>query len=208
MDNNGVPVFMRQIRVSQFPTGAYIVKLNNKNEIICLSLFRPSANWGTDILLQKYNSGGDIIWTRSIGGKDYYYWIHGMIITSDGGIAFTGSGPDCEIGLCAWLVKTDSLGNGTYPVGYEFNNINEESNPINEISIYPNPANIELNIVLPYENINGKIEIFNITGQLMLRNDNCKNNCSFSVANLPEGIYLVKTQINSRVYINKIIIHH
>jgi hypothetical protein len=209
IDATGNTVFYKKI-IDEWQITSQTISITKNNKIVIGSQFvrHPSTNWGRDILLQKYDSSGNLLWTRSIGGKDYGFWIHGMIITSDGGIAFTGSGPDCEIGLCAWLVKTDSLGNGTYPVGYEFNNINEESNPINEISIYPNPANIELNIVLPYENINGKIEIFNITGQLMLRNDNCKNNCSFSVANLPEGIYLVKTQINSRVYINKIIIHH
>ena len=207
IDTAGNTVFYKKI-IDEWQITSQTISITKNNKIVIGSHFtrHPSTNWGMDILLQKYNSNGEIIWTKSIGGKDYSFWIHGMIITSDGGIAFTGPGPDCDVGLCAWLVKTDSLGNGTYPIGYEFNNIIEESNPIDKISIYPNPADIELNIVLPYENINGKFEIFDITGRLVKTKNNCINNCIISLANLPEGMYLVKTYINSKIFTNKIIV--
>jgi hypothetical protein len=73
-------------------------------------MFTPPLedDWDHDILLQKYSKNGNLLWQKSIGGKESINWPYAAIATKDGGVAFCGLYSYQQ--NYSWLVKTDSLG--------------------------------------------------------------------------------------------------
>jgi hypothetical protein len=67
--------------------------------------------------------------------------------------------------------------------------------------LYPNPANNEINIVLPL-NETVQIEIANSLGRTV-RIENKRNN--IDVSSLPKGIYLIRITREQRTYFKKLI---
>jgi hypothetical protein len=79
--------------------------------------------------------------------------------------------------------------------------INETIADTKTISIFPNPANTEINIVLP-SNENAQIEISNALGQIIIKEQN-KN--KFDISNLPSGLYFVSVNQGEQNYTQRII---
>lgn len=78
--------------------------------------------------------------------------------------------------------------NKGYPVFARYYSV-EENNNLENVEIYPNPTN---NLVtISGENLS-KIEIFNITGQMVLVFDYINDNQTIDLGNQPSGIYLFK----------------
>lgn len=69
------------------------------------------------------------------------------------------------------------------------------------ILIFPNPANTEINIVLP-SNDSTKIEISNAMGQLII---NDQNKSKIDISNLPNGLYFISVKQGQRSYTQKLI---
>jgi len=72
-----------------------------------------------------------------------------------------------------------------------------------DILLYPNPANNEINIVLP-TNEKAQIDISNSLGEI-LKIENKLNN--IEILNLPKGIYFISIKQGQRVYFKKLIKH-
>lgn len=66
----------------------------------------------------------------------------------------------------------------------------------NSLSVYPNPAVDEINI-LGFENVS-KVEIFDINGRCVLRNEYLVNN-KFSIRDLSSGLYIAKVYSDQKV---------
>ena len=68
------------------------------------------------------------------------------------------------------------------------------TNKVDQIkfAMYPNPAKTNLNIVLPSNIENAKVQIFDILGKKVLQKDLQTSYNTLNVANLNAGIYLVK----------------
>ena len=79
--------------------------------------------------------------------------------------------------------------------------INETNSKTKEISIFPNPANTEINIVLP-ENDNAQIEISNAMGQVIIKDQN-KN--TIDLSNLTNGLYFISVKQGKQSYTQKLI---
>ena len=79
--------------------------------------------------------------------------------------------------------------------------INETISNTTTISIFPNPANSEINIVLP-SNDNTQIEITNAMGQLIIKDQN-KN--KIDISNLKNGLYFISVKHGQQTYTQKII---
>jgi CubicO group peptidase (beta-lactamase class C family) len=81
--------------------------------------------------------------------------------------------------------------------------INETNSEKEAISIFPNPAHIEINIVLPSsENI--QIEISNAMGEIIIQE---KNKNKVDISNLLNGLYLISIKQGQKSYIQKLIKH-
>jgi CubicO group peptidase (beta-lactamase class C family) len=81
------------------------------------------------------------------------------------------------------------------------NSINESNELNKSISIYPNPATSEINLVLPSEN-NYQIEIKNSIGQLIIKDQN-KN--KIDISNLINGIYFISVKQGHKYFYHKFI---
>lgn len=79
--------------------------------------------------------------------------------------------------------------------------IDEINSNAKAISIFPNPANTEINIVLP-SNDNTQIEITNAIGQLIIKDQN-KN--KIDISNLKNGLYFISLKYGQQTYTQKII---
>ena len=79
--------------------------------------------------------------------------------------------------------------------------INETNSKTKEISIFPNPANTEINIVLP-ANENTQIEISNAMGQVIIKDQN-KNR--IDISNLTNGLYFISVKQGQHSYAQKLI---
>ena len=72
---------------------------------------------------------------------------------------------------------------------------------VNGVNVFPNPANNVINV----ENAAGsQISLFNITGQEVLSIEVANANAALNVADLAEGIYVVRVNNNGKVATSKI----
>jgi hypothetical protein len=66
--------------------------------------------------------------------------------------------------------------------------IRDRFNPINTISLSPNPASTYFTLNMEVE----KVQVFSVTGQLVKSFSNVSLNDQYSISDLNKGIYLVK----------------
>ena len=93
----------------------------------------------------------------------------------------------------------DNASNNTYCVNYIYNNgINEKTN---NLMVYPNPACNEIHI----DNVAGaQVSIFNIAGQEVMSIENADASATINVANLTEGLYVVRVVNGNEVSTSKV----
>jgi hypothetical protein len=89
-----------------------------------------------------------------------------------------------------------------YQLNLESSNVREESNINNRFSLSPNPANNSLNIIKTNEIPIINIEIYNLRAELIAEyKDINSNNFSLSVSKYPNGIYYVKVDGISKMFV-------
>lgn len=133
--------------------------------------------------------GGKLTFTG--GMETYYFWVL---------INVTADGSRLNLIKSAYENETDiPLLTGNEGA----TNVSVNENIKSSIfSVYPQPANEELNII-GIENIK-KIALFNLNGQLM--NDAALLNNKINVAHLPKGIYILKLTTENDIVLSKKII--
>ncbi len=73
----------------------------------------------------------------------------------------------------------------------------------NKISIYPNPAKDKFTIT----NLNNaKINIYNITGKIILSQESLSENSNVDISHLKSGIYFVKIKNNNSIITKKLVV--
>lgn len=152
------------------------------------------------------------------------YTINVSSIPSDGGTIYGGgvysAGITCHLiavpnnnySFLNWtengvIVSSDSdysfvvTGNRTLVANFVFYDSLEED-ATNDINIYPNPVKD----ILYMEGVNfDKIEIFNVTGQLLLSQEPSNSTVELNLRHLPSGIYLVKVYWNGGVVCHRLV---
>ncbi|HPS84771.1 MAG TPA: T9SS type A sorting domain-containing protein, partial [Bacteroidales bacterium] len=156
----------------------------------------------SDSLRKKYwISQDDFYWTET--------WIEG--VGSNKGII--GSAMASAVGGWSWLLCMSDVGNLIY-MNPDFGScyintgLKEMSNPV--ISIYPNPAQNEINCVLP-ENGAYEIVVYNALGSIVhpstpLRMTIKSGVYQINISELPHGIYFIEAR-GERVLRGKFIKH-
>jgi hypothetical protein len=168
--------------------------------------FNDDELWYPDTFIEQYDVNDfSVNFSHSIGRDSTQDMGRHAIQTTDGGYAFCGS-TDISIGVGAWLVKTDSLGQGNFDAGWEPNAV--FTNKTGELSLYPNPARTEIYVTIPNFSGTANISIYNTHGQLvksMVLNENAQK---IRVSDLPSGMYLIKAQTDNNCYTNKLLIQN
>jgi len=102
---------------------------------------------------------------------------------------------------CFATYKGNNLRNGFItPFGF---NVNKENTEINQIiNVYPRIVKDNLNI-----ETDGffSVELYNYSGMLINKVNNCEKKCIFSVENLTQGMYFVKVSQNNKISSFKVI---
>ena len=122
------------------------------------------------------------------------------------------SGAMDNTGIVIPFVTTDIVGltrSSTPDMGaYEFVQVGISSPEyINAVSMYPSPVHLDLNIVLNENSSQGRIEILDITGKLILTNEieATMKEVSMNVSSLAAGCYLVRILNGDRLSIGRFV---
>ena len=78
------------------------------------------------------------------------------------------------------------------------------ANELTQFSVYPNPTNRMVNVHLENSNVNGSLEVFNATGQLVSTIQITSTNM---LIELPEaaGIYLIRVTVDGKFSTSKVV---
>jgi hypothetical protein len=207
LDENGHKIDYKTIDIG-FKVYLKSILMNSNQQIIGLLNVLPYEDLSIepDALLIAYNYDDySVEWMQSIGRDSTNDNVRDLIQTTDGGYAFCGS-TKIPIGTGAWLVKTDSLGQGNFDAGWEPNAV--FTNKTGKLSIYPNPARTEIYVTIPNFSGTANISMYNTHGQLVkstLLNENAQK---IRVSDLPSGMYLIKAQTDNNCYTNKLLIQN
>ncbi|MFM9943854.1 MAG: T9SS type A sorting domain-containing protein [Bacteroidia bacterium] len=145
-----------------------------------------------DIFISKLDASGNFIWSINMGGVGTDYG-RCMVLNASGSIYTTGKYSSIvDFDHSSGITKISGSENGDIFVhkmtqggaGIE-TNLNR-----NKISIFPNPTNGDLNIVVRDLNIS-KIQILNHIGQIVMEEKNIHHS-QFNIQHLPQGLYLVR----------------
>ncbi len=118
-------------------------------------------------------------------------WIAFVLITGDGGGSY----------IAVDEIKVIEAGTG----------LNDNKTGLLKVDLYPNPASGLVNLVMnTNENGNANVEIVDLVGrQVFSRNSNVtigENRIELNASDLNSGIYLVRTRINGKVNITKLVV--
>ena len=148
-----------------------------------MTAFNNVPSW---ITVSNIDSNLNIRWERFLGG-DAYYELWSVLATSDGGCLLTGTRYDHLTQFeerDVVIIKIDSTGSIT-----GVNNL--PAIKLQEMILYPNPVEEELNIHVGGHTEIIRVEIYSMQGRLMVSYDDFLLH-TIKVSNLPSGQYLLK----------------
>jgi hypothetical protein len=76
----------------------------------------------------------------------------------------------------------------------------------NQLNVYPNPASEIVNIQLPENLTQGRLSVYNITGQEVISLKITESTQQVSVTELPKGIYIISLSAGSEKYLDKLLV--
>ena len=171
----------------------------NGDFIIAGIIGTPDRDW--EIWIKKHSYNNEILWERCMGGGPSGDELQDIIKTSDGGYVILSTSRSFSDSSVICLVKTDSMGNGNYSSPVPIANSKPQ-----QINIYPNPASnhcyIEFNNNLDSE----FIEVYNLTGALVLRCKVENRKQTLNTSTLKAGLYIITDE--KRSFTKKLIINN
>jgi len=77
-----------------------------------------------------------------------------------------------------------------------------------QFSVFPNPANTELNLQLDEPNFNGVVELIDYNGKVISQEELTKSNMQVNTSYLPNGLYLLRVSTFGKVSTKRVLIMH
>ncbi len=185
---NGDIIFDKQNNYTQSAL-LYISRKVSNGEIFSVGLTSNTTESNSGFYM-RCDSMGNPIYLRRVNYLNEVDFFLDFIETSDGGILINGAASDTpeDGGQNLWLVKLDSLGclEPDCWVGVE----QADANTLG-VAVYPNPATNWL--YLKYDNTRKiTLEIFNLSGQLVLQHQHMAPKEGIEISHLPSGLYLLR----------------
>jgi hypothetical protein len=157
------------------------------------TLFTQNLGLNTMYQIYKIDPNGNVVWNREIdiittnGSQDV---LKGLAITNDGGYALTGFFGNTPAPNPFVLVKLDKW--GCLTSGCETVSVNELYENEFNFSVYPNPANSNVNLIFSQQNtLPEYYEIVNVSGKVIAKEKIYSSNTTISLSHLPPSIYLI-----------------
>ena len=185
---NGDIIFDKQNNYTQ-TAELYISRKLSNNDIYSVGLTSNTTESNSGFYM-RCDSMGNPIYLRRVNYLNEVDFFLDFIETSDGGILINGAAADTpeDGGQNLWLVKLDSLGclEPDCWVGVE----QADANTLG-VAVYPNPTTNWL--YLKYDNTHKiTLEIFNLSGQLVLQHQQMAPKEGIEISHLPSGLYLLR----------------
>ena len=180
------------INENVFTTGNYkgTVDFNPNAGVFNLS----SLSSTNDIFVSKLDSAGNFVNALTFPGTG---WESGFCITTDNydNIFLTGDHvggiTDFDPGSGVYSVNAiQDAALFVLKLGNNVSAVNEMPNNLDNLAIYPNPANESINVVVNSKLVNSKYLIINALGQIISSGKLPTENTSINIDGLPTGIYL------------------
>ncbi|MFZ4800071.1 MAG: T9SS type A sorting domain-containing protein [Bacteroidia bacterium] len=153
------------------------------------------------VMFAKFDLEGNILWKRLFQQATYSNRAYCLTPTEDG-FLICGDAKDSthtKGDSDAWLIKTDSNG-CILPGCNATDNVVQIINPEKVFTVYPNPAQNEINVST--ENLDIKIEslaVYNLQGQLLKSiNTKANNQQTINIEDLVNGNYLLIITTNKQ----------
>jgi len=160
--------------------------------------FTPTAS---DVLIMKINEDGDSLWTKTYG-NDRNNVAFSVQPTSDNGLIITGQyeiGDETSSVTHVYLLKTDENGEILWINDYDISK--------NNLDVFPNPFNNDINVSIDKED--QTLQIFDIKGKIvyaeMIPNNNNPDHYKLDLSHLSKGIYFIKVTGEKEIKTAKII---
>jgi len=163
----------------------------------------PQSNT-TEILVNKIDTSGNIVWTNYYNTNNYYYSPLGVCGTADSGVVVTGIRYNliapAVSNICeGFVMKLDKNGIQQYLGVAESNGINT-----NPVKCYPNPANNILYFDISIDS-EAELEIYNNLGQILHRESNYKGLTPVKTIDYVSGVYYYKIKLETTICFGKFI---
>jgi hypothetical protein len=100
--------------------------------------------------------------------------------------------------IISFVIKTDSTG--------YYQGLGTHSTTTVPISVYPNPAANTLSINHQNLPTAQTVELYNLTGQLVLQQNLQQNNTTISVAGLQVGVYMLQIKAGNTLAQQKVVV--
>lgn len=164
----------------------------------------PPQSSPTEIMVNKLDTAGNIVWVNYYSTPNYYYSPLGVYGTADSGVVVTGMRYDLAspavTGACeGFVLKLDKNGAIQY-TGINDKNITQTF----FIKVYPNPVSDNLHFKID-DSEEFTLEFFNSLGQLVLRKSDVKETLTLSVKELEQGLYNYKLSSKSHIFTGKFV---
>jgi hypothetical protein len=157
-------------------------------------MFQPEHSW---IILNNIDSNLNLNWQKFYGG-DAFYYLWAIRATSDGGCLLLCTRYDAyvqdeEMDIIIYKVDSNGLITSIY---------DDSSIPLQQLVIFPNPANKVITVRYPgtFQNDSKEIILYNFLGisvKKILETPNITES-QVNVDDLPSGIYFVVLQVEGR----------
>ncbi|MDQ3047788.1 MAG: ice-binding family protein [Bacteroidota bacterium] len=174
----------------------YLNGLGNSNAVFVIQINGAlSTSTYAKVLLINGTQSKNVYW-KIEGATDIndYSIFRGTIICNNGAIAMnTGVELDGRALTTTGIFTTSAI-TADMPTLCAATNVSDLSSENGQISIYPNPFNATLSVVIKDELINNKTElrVFNVLGAMVIHTVLTNNTTTIATDELPAGIYSYK----------------
>lgn len=171
-----------------------------------------TSNGESDIFVQKLDSLGNLVWAISAGG-DGADEGRAIMLDQHQNICVTGFFNN-TVDFDPWALTSDQVSNGgddifVWKLNPDTYYAGEAAQPVSEKigTLYPNPANNVLNIVLP-ESKNANMVMHDLSGKLIYAQNGTAQNMQLDVSGFECGTYVVTLTTDAGVSVEKLIVTH
>jgi hypothetical protein len=166
---------------------------------------------GLDLFVSVLNQSGNFLGAVQLGYSDQSAYGLQIEVSNNGDMYLMGTYMDtldADPGPADQLLISEGLTDIFLIKLSTITGIDELNSWQNDIAVFPNPASNIVQVQLPEKNSgDGKILLYNNLGQLKLDTEivDGTNQHSIQIDKLPQGMYYMHIQSNSKTYVRKII---
>ena len=176
-----------------------------------VAMLTPIVYASPDIFIAKYNSNGNYLVAKSMGGSAFEY-ARGIALDTDDNLIISGDFQGtCDFDPSSAIANVTPIGGynlyvAKYSQTFESNGFSEQTNPGDIVSVYPNPVSDFLSVKnFSNNHMITKVAIYDFLGKLVFELPVKNNEVQINVKNLPSGLYMLEIADDKSSYFRKVV---